>query len=101
VLQGDRLAEADRRSAADRDAAVGAQLGGHLPGETSDLDRHMHARLREHAGRLPAQGGGDRPAGDLLLRGAQDQYPGQPQSRDLVGVLGQDPAPNTTRMGSA
>ncbi len=89
VLQRDRLAQPDRRPAAHGHAAVGAQLRCTIAGPAGDLDRHVHPRLGQHAGRPLAQGGGDRPAGVLLLGRAQDQHAGQPQGRHLVGQLRQ------------
>jgi hypothetical protein len=85
VLQRDRLAQSDGRPAADRDAAVGAQLAGPIAGQVGHLDRHVHPRLGEHPGRPVTERRSDPPAGLGLLGTAQHQRPAQAEPVDLVG----------------
>ncbi len=82
--QRDRLAEADGRSAADRDDPVGGQglddrhrLGGHL-------DRGVHDGAGEHSGAAIAQLRGDGVGVLLLRRGCQYDYARQTEATDLV-----------------
>ena len=58
-VERERLAEAGRRAAADRDGTVGAEPARFVGRRARGLDRHVHRRLREHAGALRAEQGRD------------------------------------------
>ena len=84
VPQRHRLAESDRRAAADGDAPVRAQGCDPRGGVVDDLDRHVHPGHRQDTRRAGAECVGDLPSGGLLPGGAQHEHPLQPDGGHVV-----------------
>jgi hypothetical protein len=86
-LERDRLAETDRRAAADRDRAVGAEplrLGAR---RARGVDRHVHARFGEDADRAIAEQRGDAARRLDLLGRRQHQRARRADRLDLAREL--------------
>ena len=87
--QGDRLAEAGGRTAAERDDAIGPHVVHGLHRPFGHLDGRVHDRAGEHAGKALTDHLPD--AGDqiFLPRGSQHQRAGHPEPGQFVRQLTQ------------
>jgi hypothetical protein len=85
VFQCNGFAQADRRAAADRDAAVGVQRVSTPAGIMGYLDRDVHASVCQYSGGAAPQGVGGQLAEGCLSGGAEHKHTGQSKVGNLVG----------------